>query len=140
MPGATRHMRLPLYQHHPCTRSPRHHLTAAPLPIVAFRAWRPYERDASLKPPSPPHHEPPVRLCATPPRPPQCRTGVNCLTLSFDQLGWFKDYKIPRTPQQAVSPQLLRATLRGATFNGLVVQGPASMLLYLCMQRFGACT
>ena len=37
--------------------------------------------------------------------------GVNSVYLGFDKAGWLQQYKIPRTPQQAVSPELFRTCL-----------------------------
>ena len=64
--------------------------------------------------------------------------GLNSALYLSDARGWFREYKIPRSPQQTVSPALLKATLRGALLGGLFLQFPASIALYDLMRRFGS--
>jgi hypothetical protein len=46
-------------------------------------------------------------------------------------------YKIPRTAAQAVPPELLQRTLRGAAIGGLTLQFPATTAMYVGMLPFG---
>jgi hypothetical protein len=64
--------------------------------------------------------------------------GVNGFYLLCDSMGYLQHFKLPRTPTQVVSPQLLRSTLRDAIIGGVFLQVPGAMLLYGGMQRFGS--
>ncbi len=63
--------------------------------------------------------------------------GVNGILLLCQRLDLGRQWRIPRTAQQEVTPELFAATIRGALIGGLLLQLPAVYLLYLAMVPHG---
>jgi sterol desaturase/sphingolipid hydroxylase (fatty acid hydroxylase superfamily) len=66
--------------------------------------------------------------------------GMNTMTFMWDKYGIFASYKLPRTPPQIASPDLIDMTIKESIPAMFLIQPVLTWFLYPCFQYFGTTT